>query len=208
MARSTRWTMTGFLLVGLISHSDILMAQAPGWRFTATASQHWFSSVVADTASASSETYDMEPAASVGVLADKGIWRLRVGLGVSYLTTRLRVTSPLVSIADQAFQFTRWQVAALVTVPILEVGTGGAGLALSAGPALSLWTPTGGDSRNRVSGVATLLFHAPIAPRWNLLASGGGAVSGSPMNTSEIPAEFVATTLWAWQAGLGLQYGR
>jgi len=199
---------TGCLLVGLVSHSAILMAQASGWQFTATANQHWFSSVVADTATSSEETYDMEPAASIGMLADKGIGHLRVGLGVSYLTTRLRVTGPLVSIADQAFQFTRWQVAALVTVPIFEVGTGGAGLALSAGPALSLWTPTGEDSRNRLSGVATLLLHAPIAPRWNLLASGGGAVSGSPMNGSEIPDEFVATTLWAWQVGLGLRYGR
>lgn len=208
MVRVARWMMaTGSLLAAVSIGSTESRAQEAGWRFTAVAAQSSFSSIVRDTTTSSNESYDLEPRPSFGMLADKGVGRVRIGLAVSYLVTHLRVTSSLVSIADQEFQFSRWQAAALATVRLFGVGTGGAGLALSAGPALAVWTPTGEDSRTRFAGVATLLFNAPITPKWNLLATGGGAVSGSPMNSNDIPPEFVATTLWAWQVGLGVQYG-
>lgn len=206
MARGARWPMVlGSLLVGILAGSKSLPAQSQSWRFTATANQTWFSSVVSDT-TASEPKYDLQPTPSFGLLIEHRVSHFHVGLGVSHLGTHLRVIGPSVSIADQEFTFTRWQVAALLTVPLLPVGTEGAGLALSAGPALSIWKPTGEASRSRFAGAAALVLNAPLSTQWSLLASGGGTVSASPMNTDELPDGFVRTTLWAWQAGIGLRY--
>lgn len=206
MARPAQWLLRGgCLLAGMLSTSTSLPAQAQDWRLTAAVTHVWFSSVVRDTTVAE-PTYDLEPTTSFGLRLERQVSQFHVGIGVSYLGTHLRVHSAAISLADQEFTLTRWQVAALLTMPLLRVGANGAGLALAVGPAIAIWKPTDEDSRSRFAGDASLQFHAPVTPRWNLLATGGGTVSASPMNDDEVPDEFVKTTLWAWQAGLGLQY--
>ncbi len=97
-------------------------------------------------------------------------------------------------------------MAALVTVPLARLGSDGAALNLSAGPVLGLWSLTDADTRTRFGGTASLQLAAPITPSWQLLATLGGSVSGSPFNATDVPDFFDTTTLWATGAGLGIQY--
>ena len=98
-------------------------------------------------------------------------------------------------------------MAALVSVRILRLGTGGAGLDLSAGPTLDLWTITDADSRTRGGAIAALSFGAPIAPGWMLMATAAGSLAGSPFNANELPVEFEPSTLVGGRIGLAVRYG-
>jgi hypothetical protein len=182
-----------------------LPAQEGTWRISASAAQTWFSGGMTDTTS-TDLSYTLTPTVSWAVGADRTVGDFRLGLGLSYLSANLRLVGPDVELVDRTLDAREWTIAALVTVPVLRIGTGGAGFSLSAGPALGLWTITGLDSRTTIGGVAMLQFAAPITESWRLVASGGGSVSESPFEATDLPVEFVPSTLWSGQVGVGVQY--
>jgi len=182
-----------------------LAAQEPAWRLTAGGSQVWFSGGLRDT-TASDVAFSLNPTIAWALAADHAIGRLRLGIGLSYLSTALRVVSPELTIIDETFDLRQFEIAALVTLPPWRVGSSGAGIRLSVGPALDIWSVTNEDSRTRFGGLAALLFTAPITPGWTLLASAAGSASGSPFKASELPADFESSTLWTGRIGFGVQY--
>lgn len=207
MMRSERWRQVlGCFLVCLGCAASGLSGQEPRWRLSASGNQAWFSGGVTDTTDATTD-YTLTPTVVWTLAADHSLGDIRVGVGLSYFSARLGVTGDIISIVDETVHFGYWEVSAVVVVPLVRVGKGGAGLSLSAGPTLGIWSITSVDPRTRVGGTATLQFAAPITPAWRLLASAGGAVSGSPFTEDETPVEFEIATLWRGQVGLGVQFG-
>ncbi len=206
MTRGDRWAVVFCCVVGLSTVlTPSLAGQASAWRVTGAGSQSWFSGGVKDTSYAGLE-YQLRPTVAWSVGADHSLGKLRLGAGVSYLSTNFQAVGADLTLVDEAFSFRQWGVTALVTVPVLRVGNQGAGLSLAAGPALGFWSVTGADSRTTLGGVAALQFTAPITPGWDLLAIASGSASGSPFQAVEMPPDFERTTLWSWQVGLGLRY--
>jgi hypothetical protein len=182
-----------------------LAGQAPSWRVTATAAQTWFGGGLDDTTTTEGN-WGLTPKLTWGLAADRAMGKVRVGLGLSYVSTHVQVSDEQVTLIEGTLDLRQVGVAAFVTVPLLRLGGEGAAIDLSAGPVLGIWSLTDADARTRLGGAATLQVSAPLAPSWLLLATLGGSVSGSPFDTGDIPDFFEATTLWAAAAGLGIRY--
>ncbi len=191
--------------VAAMSLAHGLAAQERAWQLSAGAGQTWFSGGMIDTTSADL-SYTLSPTVTWAVTADHTVGDFRLGIGLSYLSANFMLRGPDVELVDRTLDVREWGISALVTVRVLRVGKGGAGFSLSAGPALGLWTITGLDSRTTIGGIAALQFAAPISESWRLVASGGGSVSESPFEATDLPAEFEPSTLWGGQVGLGVQY--
>lgn len=192
-------------IVGATSLAPGLAAQERDWQLSASAGQTWFNGGMTDTTS-TDLSYTLSPTVTWAVSADRTVGDFRLGIGLSYLSANFTLRGPDVELVDLTLDVREWAIAALVTVPLLQVGKGGAGFSLSAGPALGFWTITGLDSRTTIGGIAALQFAAPISEGWRLVASGGGSVSESPFEATDLPAEFEPSTLWGGQVGLGVQY--
>jgi hypothetical protein len=182
-----------------------LAAQERGWRVTAAAGQTWFSGGLLDTTSTDID-YTLAPTVTWAMSADHPLGRVRLGVGLSYLSTSIQASGPALMIVDPTVDVRQWAISALVTVPLLHIGKGGAGFSLAAGPALGFWSITGSADRTTIGGIAAVEFTAPITADWGLLASGGGSLSGSPFEASDLPVEFEPSTLWSGQVGLGVRY--
>jgi hypothetical protein len=187
----------------VLPHS--LPAQQEGWQLTGGASQVWFGGGVEDTTGAGLR---FSPTSTVawGLAIDYPVGRVRIGLGLSYLSAHLELAGSGVRIVSEVTDLRQFEITAVVATPLLRVGQGGAGFSLSAGPALDIWTVTGGDSRTRAGVVGAVLFAAPISRDWKLLASAAGSLSGSPFEASELPVEFEPSTLRTGRVGFGVQY--
>jgi len=206
MIRFGRWSAVGVgLLIATTSMIPGVAAQEGQWRASLGAGQTWFNGGVTDTTN-SGVDFTLTPSVTWALAADRQFGHVRLGVQFSYLSANVQATGPGLRLVDPSFYLRQWGVTALVTVPVLRVGTGGAGLSLSAGPALGWWNATDSDSRTTFGGVAALQFAAPITPGWKLLASAGGSVSGSPFEAGELPVEYIPATLWSGQVGLGVQY--
>lgn len=206
MIRFERWSaLVICLLVVTTSTIPVAAAQEGQWRASLGAGQTWFSGGVTDTTNSGID-FTLTPAVSWALAADRQFGHIRLGVQLSYLSANAQATGPALRVVDPNFHLRQWGVTALLTLPVLRAGTGGAGLSLSAGPALGWWNVTDADSRTTFGGVAALQFAAPITPGWKLLASAGGSVSGSPFEAGELPVEYIPATLWSGQVGLGVQY--
>jgi hypothetical protein len=201
-----RWTAVALLLAGTAGMAPGLRAQDGGWRLTTGASQAWFGGGATDT---TGEGLTFGPTSSVAwsLEVDHAQGRVRVGLAMSYLPASLQVAGSGVTIVSEDTRLRQYQLAALVNIPLLRVGGTGAGFSLAAGPTLDLWTVTDMDSRMRAGALAAVLFAAPIATEWTLLASAAGSLSGSPFNPGELPVEFEPSALLGGRVGIGLRFG-
>lgn len=180
-------------------------AQEAGWRVVGGASQVWFGGGVTDTTGGGLRVSPTSTVAwSVG--ADHPVGGVRIGLGVSYLSAMLEVAGSGVRIVAEDTHLRQFEFAALLSVPLLRVGHGGAGFSLAAGPALDIWTATGSSNRTRFGALAVLQFAAPITPDLKLLASAAGSVSGSPFEADELPVDFEPSTLRTGRVGFGVRY--
>ncbi len=206
MGGRTKWSsVLGGVLAFLALPAAGLAGQEGAWHLTATAAQTWFSGGLDDTTTTDGK-WSLAPKMTWGISADRAVGTIRIGLGLSYLSSNLHLASDPITITENTLDIAQWGVSALVTVPLLRLGTAGAAVHLSAGPVLGIWAITEEDSRTRFGGTATLQVTAPLASSWHLLATLGGTVSGSPFNTDDLPPEFETTTLWASRVGLGVQY--
>jgi len=206
MNRGELWGVAGLCLAMCgATLAPPLAAQEAGWRLTASTAQGWFNGGVRDSTDDVLD-YSLRSTVIWGLGADHSLGKMRIGVGLSYLTSNFQAVGPDITLVDEGFVFTQFGVTAVVTVPVLRVGNAGAGLSLSAGPALGFWSVTNSDSRTTFGGVAGLQFAAPITPKWDLLATGSGAASGSPFLPGELPTDFERTTLWTWQVGIGARY--
>jgi len=206
MGRTVAWRLVvGGMLVTLTRSADSLGAQEQAWRVTATAAQTWFSGGLDDSTMTEGD-WSLAPRVSWGFAADRALGKVRLGLGLSYVSSKIQVEGEAITITEGTLDVAQWGIAALVTVPLLRLGSSGAAVDFSAGPVLGIWTLTDEDSRTRIGGTASLQVAAPISGAWRLLATAGASVSGSPFNTGDVPPEFETTTLWASGGGLGLQY--
>jgi hypothetical protein len=182
-----------------------LAAQEQPWRVTATAAQSWFSGGLNDSTTIEGN-WSLTPKVTWGLAADRAVGKVRVGLGLSYVSSHIQVSDEQITLIEGTLDLSEVGVAAFVTVPLVRLGREGAGIDFSAGPVLSVWSLTDADTRTRLGGTAALQVTAPLTPSWRLLATLGGSVSGSPLNTSDLPDFFEATTLWATAAGLGIRH--
>jgi hypothetical protein len=182
-----------------------LAGQEQTWRVSATAAQTWFSGGLDDTTTIEGD-WGLTPRVTWGLAADRAVGKVRIGLGLSYVSTHIQVSDERVTLIEGTLDLSRVGMAAFVTVPLLRLGGEGAVIDLSAGPVLGIWSLTDADTRTRVGGAAALQVTAPLTPSWLLLATLGGSVSGSPFGASDLPDYFEATTLWATAAGLGIRY--
>ncbi len=206
MSRSGTWrAVLGGMILVLAMPAASLAGQAGAWHLTATAAQTWFSGGLDDTTSTEG-SWSLAPKISWGLAADRSVGKIRLGLGVSYVSSNVRVSDDQVTLIEGTIDVRQVGLAALVTVPLLRLGQAGAAVNLSAGPVLGIWSLTDADTRTRIGGTATLQLAAPITPSWQLLATLGGSVSGSPFNAADVPDFFETTTLWASEAGFGVQY--
>lgn len=199
-----KWLLGGTILL-LAIPAATLAGQEQAWRVTATAAQTWFSGGLNDTTTTEG-TWGLAPRVTWGLAADHAAGRIRVGLGLSYVSSHIQVSDDQVTLIEGTLDLSQVGVAAFVTVPLVRLGGEGGAIDLSAGPVLGIWSLTDTDARTRLGGAATLQVTAPLAPGWRLLATLGGSVSGSPFNTSDLPDFFEATTLWSAAAGLGMRY--
>jgi hypothetical protein len=204
--REWRDPMLACLLVGLAFPAGGVAAQEPRWGVTSGASQTWFSGGLRDDSPGAAD-YTLSPTVAWGLSGDRALGKVRLGLGVSYLSTGLQVSGTGITISDETLGATEWGVAALVGIPLLRLGGGDADVTLSTGPTVGFWSLTGADSRSVVGGTAILRFAAPVTPAWRLLVTVGGRVSGSPFLPSDLPAGFELSTLWGAQVGVGVRYG-
>jgi len=207
MTDLVRWGVcAGVILAGAGGRLPALAAQEPGWRLTGGAAHAWFGGGATDTTGANL-SFGSTPAVAWGLGADHAVGRVRLGVQLSYLSGSLRISGSGVSIVAEDTHLREWQLAALVGVPLLHVGAAGAGLSVAAGPTIDFWSITDTDSRTRAGAMAALVFGAPIAPGWSLLATAAGTISGSPFNADELPVEFEPSTLLGGRIGLGVRYG-
>jgi hypothetical protein len=208
MPRVDRWTAVALLLLaGTTGLASGVRAQEGRWRVTGGASQAWFGGGATDT-TGGGLTFGPTPSVAWSLGADHSLGRVRVGLAFSYLSASLQVSGAGVRIVAEDTQLRQYQMAALASILLLRVSGAGAGLSLAAGPTVDLWTATDTDSRTRAGALVAAVFAAPIAPRWMLLASAAGSLSGSPFNASELPVEFQPSTLLGGRIGLGVRYER
>lgn len=198
-------TVLGGVLAWLAVPITTVAAQDGAWQVTATAAQSWFSGGLDDTTTTDGN-YTLAPRIAWGLTADRALGKVRLGLGVSYVSSHVQVSNDQVTIVEGTLDVSRVGVAALVTVPLARLGSAGGAVSLAAGPALGIWSLTDQDTRTRFGGIATLQVAAPLTPSWQLLASIGETVSGSPFNADDLPGFFEATTLWATAVGLGVRY--
>ncbi len=206
MTRSRLWS--GLLVWTTLATTIVtpgLVAQERAWQVSAGASQTWFSGGMTDTTS-TDLSYTLSPTVTWAVSADRTVGDFRIGVALSHLSANFMLQGADVELVDRTLELGEWAITALLTVPVLQVGNRGAGFSLSAGPALGLWAITGLDSRTTLGGVAALQFAAPICDTWRLVVSGGGSVSESPFESTDLPAEFEPSTLWGGQVGLGVQH--
>jgi len=202
--RSRTILLIGLTIAGALTSP--LPAQSAGWRVSAGAGQSWFGGGASDTTGAGL-SFRPTPSVAWGLGVDHAMGKVRVGVGFTTLTADLQLSGSGVQIVSEETRLRQYELALLVNVPLLRVGGLGAAFSLAAGPTLDVWTVTDMDSRTRAGALAALLFAAPISPGWTLLASAAGALSGSPFNASELPAEFEPSTLLSGRIGLGLRYG-
>ncbi|HMU61619.1 MAG TPA: hypothetical protein PKA66_07545 [Gemmatimonadales bacterium] len=206
MGRCETWkSLLRGTLVLLSIPTATLAGQGQTWHVTATASQTWFSGGLDDT-TASEGTWGLTPKLTWGLAADRELGKVRVGLGLSYISSHIQVSDEQVTLIEGTLDLREVGVAAFVTVPLVRLASEGASIDLLAGPVLGIWSLTDADTRMRIGGAATLQVTAPLTPTWLLLATLGGSVSGSPFDTSDLPDFFEATTLWATTAGLGVRH--
>lgn len=197
--------MVGTMLVWLAVPCASLAAQGGAWHLRATATQSWFSGGLEDTTTAEAD-WSLAPKVAWGVAVDRSFGAVRLGLGLSYLSSNLQLAGDGITITESTLDIAQWSVAALVTVPLVRLGEAGAAVSIAGGPVLGVWTLTGEDTRTRAGGTAMVQVTAPLGQAWHLLAIIGGSVSGSPFNPADLPAEFETTTLWGSGVGLGVQY--
>ena len=206
MVRRGKWkAVLGGMIVVLAVPAASLTGQEGAWHLTATAAQTWFSGGLADTTTTDGN-WGLAPKVTWGITADRAVGKVRLGLGLSYVSSHVQVSGEQVTLIESTLDVRQVGIAALVTVPLIRLGGAGAAVRLSAGPMLGVWSLTDADARTRVGGTATLQLTAPITTSWHLLATLGGSVSGSPFNPDDVPDFFETTTLWATAAGLGIQY--
>jgi len=206
MGRCGNWkSLLRGTIVLLTIPAATLAGQEQTWRVTATAAQTWFSSGLDDTTTIEGD-WGLAPKVTWGLAADRAVGKVRVGLGLSYVSSHIQVSDEQVTIIEGTLDLSQVGVAAFLTVPLVRLGSEGAAIELSAGPVLGIWSLTDADARTRLGGAATLQLTAPLTPNWLLLATLGGSVSGSPFSTSDLPDFFEATTLWATAAGLGIRH--
>jgi len=206
MSRCGEWGLVaGALLVALAARTEGLVAQGASWHLTATAAQSWFSGGLEDTTTAQAD-WSLAPTMAWGIAADRSFGAVRLGLGLSYLSSNLRLAGDGITITESTLAIAQWSVAALVTIPLVRLGAAGAAVSLAGGPVLGIWTLTGEETRTRAGGTAMVQLTAPLGEAWHLLALIGGSLSGSPFNPTELPAEFKTTSLWGSRAGFGVQY--
>jgi hypothetical protein len=193
-------------LAGTATQPSGLTAQRGAWRMTGGASQVWFGGGVTDTTGGN---LDFRPTATVAwaLGADHAVGGVRLGLGLSYLSSDLEASGSGVRITSTDTHLRQYELAALVSVPLLRVGQSGAELSVSAGPTVEIWTATGSDNRTRAGGLAALQLSAPITPDWALLATAAGSLASSPFEDKDLPDGFERAALRSGRIGIGLHYG-
>jgi hypothetical protein len=207
MSKPNRWGLLAVvMLAATVGVIPTVLAQEPGWRLTGGATHAWFGGGATDT-TGSGLSFGPTSSLAWSLGADHPVGRVRVGLQLSYFTASLQISGSGVRIVSENTDFSEVQLAALVSLPLLRVGASGAGFTLALGPTVDFWSITDTDGRTRGGAIAALLFGAPIAPRWTLLALAAGTLSGSPFNASELPVEFEPSTLLGGRVGLGVRYG-
>lgn len=207
MSTVNRWgALAVLVLAGTAGVVPALVAQQPGWRLSGGASHAWFGGGATDT-TGSGLSFGPTPSVAWSLGADHPVGRVRVGLQLSYFSASLQIAGAGVRIVSEDTRFGQVQLAAVVSVALLGVGASGAGLSLAVGPTVDFWTITDADSRTRGGALAALLFGAPIAPHWTLLAAAAGTLAGSPFNAGELPVEFEPSGLLGGRVGLGVRYG-
>jgi len=206
MSKASWWGTLLVVIMTVAADVSALDAQEPGWRLTAGASHAWFGGGATDTTGAGL-SFGPTPSVSWSLGADHPVGGVRLGLQLSYFSASLQISGAGVRLVSEDTHLREVQLAALVSVPLLRVGASGAGLTLAAGPTVDFWSITDADNRTRGGAIAALLFGAPIAPHWTLLATAAGTVSGSPFDAAELPVEFEPTTLLGGRVGLGVRYG-
>jgi hypothetical protein len=207
MSKPIRWSVLAVVTLAVtVGEVPTLVAQEPGWQLTAGATHAWFGGGATDT-TGSGLSFGPTSSVAWSLGADHPVGRVRVGLQLSYYTASLQISGAGVRIVSEDTHFRQLQLAALVSLPLLRVGASGAGFTLAVGPTVDFWSITDADSRTRGGAIAALLFGAPIAPGWTLLAAAAGTLSGSPFNASELPVEFEPSTLLGGRIGLGVRYG-
>lgn len=207
MTRITRWAPAVLLLAaGLASTAR---AQSSTWRLTATAGHTWFGGGIKDTTGGGFwGGPTSEIAWNLGV--DRSAGAVRIGLGVSYVSSHLTVGDTVFSVTDPSVDMDQVVVSLVLRAPLLKVGTGGAALEAAVGPLVDFWSLTGEDGRSRFGGLGALEFSAPISEKVGLLATASGAFSGSYFTDDEIAIigpDVEEATFWTWAFGLGVRYG-
>jgi len=195
-------------LAAVVVSARELAAQQPAWRLNVGAAQSWFGGGAQDTAAAFAQLHYVPTSAvtwTVGV--DRDVGKLRLGLALSYAGSYLHLDGTDYEITDETISMQQFEVALLARVPVLAVGSKGAGFDLAAGPVMDIWSITSLDGRTALGGVAALEFGAPISPAWQLLTTASVSATGSPFRDSDMLDEAEPQALWTWGVGLGLRIG-
>lgn len=132
----------------------------------------------------------------------------RAGVGVRILTgsTGFGATDGDLTVI-QEHQLRLLEIAGVVSWHLARVGTASR-LGLEAGPALDVWTPTGGSSRSRVGGMAALVWALPVTPRLDAALRVEGALTASLFDPADLPASAEARATWRRGVTLALAWHR
>lgn len=179
------------------------------WRLVVETGANRFRGAAADTSTGGDEV-SLRPAGQFAATVRAEVplaGRFGVALAVSYARSGSAVADETVIIVDREFPLRLIELAPALTVRLASTETG-ARLRLHAGPLLDLWrwSLSSTPARTRVGVRADLVLDVPVTGRMGVAMRVGGAVSGSPYTTEELPPEFERRQLWRTNFGVGIRW--
>ena len=132
----------------------------------------------------------------------RGRWG--VTLRLRYGSTGLTATDGDITVI-QEHTFKLYDISPVVTWRLARFGPT-AMLQADAGPDLSVWKATTGETRTRLGASAALALRVDMAPRYFVAIRGEGGVSPSVFDPVDLPASMVRRT--AWRRGVAIEVGR
>lgn len=105
----------------------------------------------------------------------------------------------------QEHQLRLLEVAGVVSWRLRRIGVA-SGLGLELGPVLDVWMPQGATSHSRIGGEAALSWAFAVTPRLDAALRLEGAVTGSMLDSNDLPASAERKATWRRGVGLALRW--
>lgn len=142
---------------------------------------------------------------SVALRVERGLGRLRAGLGVQYSNSAFGLDGEGAALLVKG-QLKWVQLTPEVGVHLARLGPAAA-LRAFAGPLMDIWIPNEDDTRARFGGQGGLELWMPLGAHLATAVRVRGGVAGSLFRETELPDNYELRSMPSLGVALGLRYG-